>query len=160
MPTSQFLSLEEIYPGVNSDVELSGWLTRNGFLAQTKEFILTSACREDARVVLLDVVFRRDKFETKGAIKHTNAGPRDSSRGVGQQPNAGESRCCHVHEMFGQAHRPGALQNQGYTYEMFKLCLDDVETSHLLSREAEDLARAQAPESITRAFMCATMTAL
>ena len=55
----------------------------------------------------------------------------------------------------GSAPGPG-----GCTYEMLKLCLDDAETSHLLYRAAEDLARAQAPESITRAFMCATMTAL
>ena len=40
----------------------------------------------------------------------------------------------------------------GCTYEMLKLCLDDAETSHLLFRAAEDLARAQA--CITRAFMC------
>ena len=52
--------------GVNSDVELSGWLSRNGFPAtrpghhisgRAQEFILTSACREDARVALLEVVF-------------------------------------------------------------------------------------------------------
>ena len=54
----------------------------------------------------------------------------------------------------GSAPGPG-----GCTYEMLKLCLDDAETSHLLYRAAEDLARAHAPESITRAFMCA-MTAL
>ena len=54
----------------------------------------------------------------------------------------------------GSAPGPG-----GCTYEMFKLCLDDAETSLLLFRAAEDLARAQAPDCITRAFMCATMTA-
>ena len=43
---------------------------------------------------------------------------------------------------------------------MLKVCLDDAETSLLLFRAAEDLARAQAPDCITRAFMCATMTAL
>ena len=48
----------------------------------------------------------------------------------------------------------------GCTYEMLKLCLDDAETSHLLFRAVEDLARAQAPDCITRAFMGATMTAL
>ena len=43
-------------------------------------------------------------------------------------------------------------------YEMLELCLD--ESSRLLFRVAEDLARAWALECITRAFMCATMTAL
>ena len=38
----------------------------------------------------------------------------------------------------------------GCSYEMLKLCLDDAETSHLLFRAAEDLARALAPECITR----------
>ena len=36
----------------------------------------------------------------------------------------------------------------------------DAEATHLLFRAAEDLARAEAPEPITRAFMTATMTAL
>ena len=57
----------------------------------------------------------------------------------------------HIHEMFCK-HRPGVLQDQGRcTYELLKLCLDDAETSHLLFRAAEDLARAQAPDCITRA---------
>lgn len=43
---------------------------------------------------------------------------------------------------------------------MLKLWLDDAETSHLLFRAAEDPARAEAPGSITRAFMIASMTAL
>ena len=46
------------------------------------------------------------------------------------------------------------------TFEMLKVCLEDAETLHLLFRAAEDLARAEAPEPITRAFMSATMTAL
>ena len=48
----------------------------------------------------------------------------------------------------GSAPGPG-----GCTYEMLKLCLDVAETSHLLFRAAEDLARAQALECITRASM-------
>ena len=55
----------------------------------------------------------------------------------------------------GSAPGPGEC-----THEMLKLCLDDAETSHLLFRAAEDLARAQAPDCITRAFVGATMTAL
>ena len=52
--------------GVNSDAELSGWLSRSGFPAtrpghhiggRVQEFILTTACREDVRVGLLEVVF-------------------------------------------------------------------------------------------------------
>ena len=41
---------------VNSDAELSGWLSRSGFPA-AQEFILTMACREDACVGLLEAVF-------------------------------------------------------------------------------------------------------
>ena len=48
----------------------------------------------------------------------------------------------------------------GCTYEMLKVCLDDRETLHLLLRAAEDLARAEAPETVTRAFTMSTMTAL
>ena len=55
----------------------------------------------------------------------------------------------------GSAPGPG-----GCTFEMLKVCLEDAETLHLLFRAAEDLARAEAPEPITRAFMSATMTAL
>ena len=55
----------------------------------------------------------------------------------------------------GSAPGPG-----GCTYEMLKVCLGDAEATHLLFRAAEDLARAEAPEPITRAFMSATMTAL
>ena len=55
----------------------------------------------------------------------------------------------------GSAPGPG-----GCTYEMLKVCLGDAEATHLLFRAAEDLARAEAPEPITRAFMTATMTAL
>ena len=40
------------------------------------------------------------------------------------------------------------------------MCLEDAETTHLLHRAAEDLARAEAPQAITRAFMAAYMTAL
>ena len=43
---------------------------------------------------------------------------------------------------------------------MLKACLEDAETLHLPFRAAEDLARAEAPEPITKAFMSATMTAL
>ena len=48
----------------------------------------------------------------------------------------------------------------GCTYEMLKVCVDDRETLHLLLRAAEDLARAKAPETVTRAFTMSTMTAL
>ena len=48
----------------------------------------------------------------------------------------------------------------GCTYEMLKVCLDARETLHLLLRAAEDLARAEAPETVTRAFTMSTMTAL
>ena len=40
------------------------------------------------------------------------------------------------------------------------MCLDDRETLHLLLRAAEDLARAEAPETVTRAFTMSTVTAL
>ena len=55
----------------------------------------------------------------------------------------------------GSAPGPG-----GCTYEMLKVCLGGAEATLLLFRAAEDLARAEAPEPITRAFMSATMTAL
>ena len=38
-------------------------------------------------------------------------------------------------------------------------CACDAEATHLLFRAGEDLASAEAPEPITRAFMSATMTA-
>ena len=43
---------------------------------------------------------------------------------------------------------------------MLKVCLGDAEATHLLFQTAQDLARAEAPETVTRAFMTATMTAL
>ena len=55
----------------------------------------------------------------------------------------------------GSAPGPG-----GCTYEMLKVCLGDAEATHLLFQAAEDLARAEAPATVTRAFMAATMTAL
>ena len=41
---------------------------------------------------------------------------------------------------------------------MLKVCLGDAEATHLLFQAAEDLARAEAPATVTRAFMAATMT--
>ena len=43
---------------------------------------------------------------------------------------------------------------------MLKVCLGDAEATHLLFQAAEDLARAEAPVTVTRAFMTATTTAL
>ena len=54
----------------------------------------------------------------------------------------------------GSAPGPG-----GCTNEMLKVCLDDAEVSQLLFLAAQDMARAQIPES-ARTFMLATMTAL
>ena len=55
----------------------------------------------------------------------------------------------------GSASGPG-----GCTYEMLKVCLGDTEATHLLFHAPEELARAKAPEPVTRAFMTATVTAL
>ena len=54
----------------------------------------------------------------------------------------------------GSAPGPG-----GCTNEMLKVCLDDAEVSQLLFLAAQDMARAQIPES-AKTFMLATMTAL
>ena len=43
---------------------------------------------------------------------------------------------------------------------MLVVWLDDRENLHFLLRAAEDLARAEAPETVTRAFTMSTMTAL
>ena len=80
----------------------------------------------------------------------SRTGPRDPSRGVGESPQAGGFGFV-VAKCLASAPSGGVH-------------LRDVEgvleTLHLLFRAAEDLARAEAPEPITRAFMAATMTAL
>ena len=43
---------------------------------------------------------------------------------------------------------------------MLRVCLDDGEVFQLLFRAAEDCASASMPESVRKAFMSATMTAL
>ena len=48
----------------------------------------------------------------------------------------------------------------GCTNEMLRLCLDDPELVQLLFRAAEDCARARMPDTVMKAFMSATMTAL
>ena len=45
----------------------------------------------------------------------------------------------------------------GCTYEMLKVCLGVAEATHLLFQAAEDIARAEAPETVTRTFMTAMM---
>ena len=55
----------------------------------------------------------------------------------------------------GSASGPG-----GCTNEMLRVCLDDHELFQLLFRAAEDTAKADMPESVRKAFMSATMTAL
>ena len=55
----------------------------------------------------------------------------------------------------GCAQGPG-----GCTNEMLRTCLDDPEVFQLLFRAAEDCASASMPETIRRAFMSASMTAL
>ena len=55
----------------------------------------------------------------------------------------------------GTAPGPG-----GCTNEMLRVCLDDREVLQLLFRAAEDAARGEMPQSVCRAFMSATMTAL
>ena len=96
------------------------------------------------------------------------------SRAQGDIPKNGSARshlrCCHPRPLdldsflfakcLASAPSGSAPVRGGCTYEMLKVCLEDAETLHLLFRVAEDLARAEAPEPITRAFMTATMTAL
>ena len=48
----------------------------------------------------------------------------------------------------------------GCTNEMLRVCLDDAEVLQLLFRVAEDFARTNVPESVSKAFMAASMTAL
>ena len=48
----------------------------------------------------------------------------------------------------------------GCTNEMLRVCLDDAEVFQLLFRAAEDLTRTNVPESVSKAFMVASMTAL
>ena len=48
----------------------------------------------------------------------------------------------------------------GCTNEMLRVCLDDIETTQLLFRAVEDLARGEVPEAASRPLMLATMTAL
>ena len=55
----------------------------------------------------------------------------------------------------GCAPDPGGCSN-----EMLRVCLDDCEVFQLLFRAAEDCASASMPESASKAFMSATMTAL
>ena len=61
---------------------------------------------------------------------------------------------CLASALSGSAPGPG-----GCTNEMLKVCLDDAEVSQLLFLAAQDMARAQIPES-AKTFMLATMTAL
>ena len=55
----------------------------------------------------------------------------------------------------GSSPGPGGCSN-----EILKVCLDDRETLLLLTKAAEDFARATVPGEVFRAFMSATMTAL
>ena len=55
----------------------------------------------------------------------------------------------------GSSPGPGGCSN-----EFLRVCLDDGETLLLLTRAAEDFARATVPDQIFRALMTATMTAL
>ena len=55
----------------------------------------------------------------------------------------------------GSSPGPGGCSN-----EFLRVCLDDRETLLLLTRAAEDFARATVPDQIFRALMTATMTAL
>ena len=55
----------------------------------------------------------------------------------------------------GCAPGPGGCSN-----EMLRVCLDDCEVFQLLFRAAEDCASASMPESVKKAFMSATITAL
>ena len=48
----------------------------------------------------------------------------------------------------------------GCTNEMLRLCLDDPELVQLLFKAAEVCARARMPDTVMKAFMSATMTAL
>ena len=48
----------------------------------------------------------------------------------------------------------------GCTNEMLRVCLDDTETLELLVSAAEDFARAETPQEVSKSFMLASMTAL
>ena len=83
--------------GVNLDAVLSGWLARSGFPAtrpglhisgRGQEFIVTMACREDARVALLEAVFvaltlNEGRRQASDAAEAVPSIPRASIGGTG-----------------------------------------------------------------------------
>ena len=67
---------------------------------------------------------------------------------------AGQTTKCLQSAPSGCAPGPGGCSN-----EMLRVCLDDCEVFQFLFRAAEDCASASMPESVSKAFMSATMTA-
>ena len=61
---------------------------------------------------------------------------------------------CLLEAPFGSAFGPGDCSN-----EIFCVCLDDGDILQLLHLTAQDFARGEAPQEVTRLFMMATLTA-